>query len=115
MKKVTAILASVLFLLTAVSCGNNGSQQSAQEQSSLAVPVQDAEPSVLNNKMTDSERSRVDKHALTLLDDTQRFPSKRCDFFIFASLLKFSQANLLKFSQAIFPKFRIPSRKTKFA
>ena len=73
MKKVTAILASVLFLLTAVSCGNNGSQQSAQEQSSLAVPVQDAEPSVLNNKMTDSERSRVDKHALTLLDD----PSKQ--------------------------------------
>ncbi len=73
MKKAAAFLTSFLCLITAASCGSKTAQQSAQEQSSMTVPVQEAEPSVLINKMTDAERSRIGKRALTLLDD----PSKQ--------------------------------------
>ena len=77
MKRITAFLAVFVCLLTAASCGKQNSDSSQSEStqnestlSSLTVPLQQAEPSVLQNKMTDTEQSRVKKRALTLLDSS---------------------------------------------
>ncbi|MCM1228070.1 MAG: hypothetical protein NC320_11730 [Clostridium sp.] len=66
MKKAILIFLSLTMLLSASACSSNieGSESNSSEEI-----VQIAEPIQLENKMTETERSRVDKHALTLLDE----------------------------------------------
>ena len=65
MKKAIAILLSVTMLLSASACSSN----KESSQSAPSEIVQTAEPIKLVNKMTETELSSVDKHALTLLDE----------------------------------------------
>ena len=67
MKRYTAILMSLMLLLTATACSN-------QTESSSAEPiaaVQSTEPVTLKNNMSEAERKRVSRHALTLLDEPE--------------------------------------------
>lgn len=65
MKKAIIIFLSITMLLSASACSGN---TESNESKSTEI-VQTTEPIQLINKMTETERSRVDKHALTLLDE----------------------------------------------
>lgn len=65
MKKTIVIFLSMIMLLSANACSNN----TEISDSTPAEIVQTVEPIQLVNKMTETERSWVDKHALTLLDE----------------------------------------------
>ncbi len=65
MKKAILILLSITMLLSAGACSSN---TESSESMSTDI-VQTAEPIQLVNKMTETERSRVNKHELTLLDE----------------------------------------------
>lgn len=85
MKKITIFILSLALLLSASACSStqksddtanenantaasvSGSDSEADVQDAENVPV--AEPIRLVNKMTEKERSRADKHALTILDE----------------------------------------------
>ncbi|MBR6107189.1 MAG: hypothetical protein IKQ39_04190 [Oscillospiraceae bacterium] len=77
MKRITALFAVFAVLLTAVSCGK---KQDSQAESTAAEPSAEssedaaqkpAEPIVLTNHMTETEKAFTEKHALTLLDNPQ--------------------------------------------
>lgn len=65
MKRAILILLSLTMLLSAGACSSN----TESSESTSAETVQTAEPIQLVNKMTETERSRVIKHELTLLDE----------------------------------------------
>ncbi|MDE6731137.1 MAG: hypothetical protein K2J71_10245, partial [Oscillospiraceae bacterium] len=64
MKKAIVIFLFMTMLLSVSACNSN----TENSESMSTEIVQTAEPIQLVNKMTETERSRVDKHALTLLD-----------------------------------------------
>lgn len=66
MKKTIAIFLSITMLLSVSACDSN--TKSSESTSNEIVQI--SEPVQLVNKMTETERSRVDKHALTLLDES---------------------------------------------
>lgn len=65
MKKAIVIFLSITMLLSVSACSSN---TNSTENTPTEI-VQTAEPIKLVNKMTETELSRVDKHALTLLDE----------------------------------------------
>lgn len=65
MKKAILVFLSLTMLLSASACSNN----TEISDSTSAEILQTVEPIQLVNKMTETERSRVDKHTLTLLDE----------------------------------------------
>ncbi|MDE7099163.1 MAG: hypothetical protein K2O60_08470 [Ruminococcus sp.] len=65
MKKAIVIFLSMIMLLSANACSNN----TEISDSTSSEIVQTAEPIQLVNKMTETERSKVNKHTLTLLDE----------------------------------------------
>ncbi|MDE6789878.1 MAG: hypothetical protein K2J47_11260 [Ruminococcus sp.] len=65
MKKAIVIFLSMTMLLSAGACSNN---KEISESTSTEI-MQIAEPIQLVNKMTETERARVNKHTLTLLDE----------------------------------------------
>lgn len=65
MKKAILVFLSLTMLLSASACSNN----TEISDSTSAEILQTVEPMQLVNKMTETERSRVDKHTLTLLDE----------------------------------------------
>ncbi|MBQ8824422.1 MAG: hypothetical protein IJZ64_04235 [Ruminococcus sp.] len=64
MKKSIIIFLSITMLLSASACSSN---TESNESTSTEI-VQVSEPIQIVNKMTETERSRVNKHTLTLLD-----------------------------------------------
>lgn len=68
MKKAFLIFLSVLMLLSFVACSSN-TESSDSSGSQSADIAQTSKPIKLVNKMTQTERSSVNKHALTLLDE----------------------------------------------
>lgn len=68
MKKAFAVLLSVIILLSVTACSSS-TESSNSGDSKPADIAQTPEPIRLVNKMTQTERSRVSKHALTLLDE----------------------------------------------
>lgn len=75
MKKAFLVLLSFLMLLSFGACSSN-TESSVSSESKPADIVQTAEPIRLVSKMTEKERSRVNKHALTLLDEPQETEHK---------------------------------------
>ncbi len=65
MKKAIVILLSLTMLLSAGACSSN----TKNSEITSSEIVQTVEPIQLVNKMTETERSRVNKHTLTLLDE----------------------------------------------
>ena len=65
MRKGIIFILSLTMLLSASACSSN--MESSESRSSGEI-VQTTEPIQLVNKMTETERSMVNKHALTLLD-----------------------------------------------
>lgn len=72
MKKALLILLSATIMLSFGACSSN----TESGESSFAEVSQPAEPIKLVNKMTETERSRVNKHALTLLDEPEETEHK---------------------------------------
>lgn len=68
MKKIISVLLSLAMLLCAAGC--SGTQQESSEGAQTAA-AENASPTMLTNRMTDTERGRVSKHALTLLDEPE--------------------------------------------
>ena len=64
MKKTISILLMLAMLLTAPGC----SPQPESSESPQVTAVQTEEPVTLTNRMTETERAKVSRHALTLLD-----------------------------------------------
>ena len=86
MKQLKSALLSVLLLLTLTSCGNKPAAESSMPAAESSLTVQEPDtpapaPTVLVNKMTDTERKKVSKHALTLLDPPEepKQPQKPAD------------------------------------
>lgn len=71
MKKITTMLLLLAMLLTVSACAQDGNSDISAETVPVqtSVPVQEAAPAHLVNRMTETELARVDKHALTLLDE----------------------------------------------
>ncbi|MBP5362330.1 MAG: hypothetical protein J6Y71_04810 [Ruminococcus sp.] len=67
MKRITAILLSLLLVASMSACGNS-ENSSPSEQIQTTNSVENTEPIHLTNKMTETELAKVDKHSLTLLD-----------------------------------------------
>ena len=65
MRKGIIFILSLTMLLSASACSSN--MESSESRSSGEI-VQTTEPIQLVNKMTETERSMVNKHALTILD-----------------------------------------------
>ena len=75
MKKYIALLCACVLLLPAAACGNDSSLPAGSQDAASSAETTDAsqaEPPAaeitLVNKMTETERSRVSRHGLTLLD-----------------------------------------------
>lgn len=70
MKKIMAVLASMVMLMSAVSC-QNGKKETDSSESGNAIVSDEAQAVKLNNLMTETERSRVKVGELTLLDEDE--------------------------------------------
>ena len=75
MKKVIAILLSLVTLTSMSACNNKSGRSdniSLYEQVQTTEPTKASEPTKLTNKMTENELQLVDKHGLTLLDEVEK-------------------------------------------
>ncbi|MCM1271638.1 MAG: hypothetical protein NC247_13625 [Ruminococcus flavefaciens] len=70
MKKIMAVLASMVMLMSAVSC-QNGKKETDSSESGNDIVSDEAQAVKLNNLMTETERSRVKVGELTLLDEDE--------------------------------------------
>ncbi|MCM1007260.1 MAG: alpha/beta hydrolase-fold protein [Ruminococcus flavefaciens] len=68
MKKIMAVLASMVMLMSAASC-QNGKKETDSSENGNTVVSDEASAAKLNNLMTATERSRVSVGELTLLDE----------------------------------------------
>lgn len=80
MRKILLTLLSLAVMMSACACGSGTESRHTENshapiddaenrESSAAEPVPIQKPAELVNKMTESELARVDRHALTLLDE----------------------------------------------
>lgn len=72
-KKIIAAILAFVTALSVTACNSitNSSESLAQNTSESTAVASTVSPIKLTNKMTETERSRVDRHALTLLDDPE--------------------------------------------
>jgi len=75
MKKVVAILLSLVMLTSVSACSirsEKSENSSSYEQVQTTEPAKASAPVKLTNKMTETELASVDKHGLTLLDEPKK-------------------------------------------
>lgn len=70
MKKLLALAAAIVMLAGMSACGDSSSKGEAAS-SSVSSSAEKAEPTKLTNKMTETEKHRVNMHGLTLLDEAK--------------------------------------------